>query len=146
MARMSAVSAGQRYIKSYHLTRDRTEWEVVVVKLVGTALPHAQLVNCHDPSDTRTVSCAELLAGGVYDLAAESGADDGSGDSLGHPGRVGRNALVRIGAESATGAVLAARLVRQITLAVRRFKRTCARVPIKGQAVLAAVRDLRHTD
>ncbi len=67
MAQASAVSAGQRYIKSYNLTRDRTEWEVV--KVVGTALPHAQLVNCRDRSDMRTVSCAELTGGGVFDLA-----------------------------------------------------------------------------
>ena len=60
MAQASAVSAGQRYIKSYHLTQDRTEWEVVDVKVVGDALPHAHLVNCRDPSDMRTVSCAEL--------------------------------------------------------------------------------------
>ena len=44
MAHFGAVSAGQRYIKTYHFTHDQTEWEVVEVKTVGAALPHAQLV------------------------------------------------------------------------------------------------------
>ena len=136
MAQASAVSAGQRYIKSYNLTQDRTEWEVVDVKVVGEALPHAQLVNCRDPSDMRTVSCAELTQGGAFDLAEESG-----GPSI--HGRL--DTLVRGGADgSADGRARVGRLLRQITLAVRKFKRSCARVPRTGKAVMAAARELRR--
>ena len=134
MAQASAVSAGQRYIKSYNLTRDRTEWEVV--KVVGTALPHAQLVNCRDRSDMRTVSCAELTGGGVFDLAEES-----REESL-HT-RLDSRAR---GGGLAEGGARVGRLLRQITLAVRKFKRSCARVPMKGKAVMAAARELRRTN
>ena len=132
MAQASAVSAGQRYIKSYNLTRDRTEWEVV--KVVGTALPHAQLVNCRDRSDMRTVSCAELTGGGVFDLAEES-REESLHTRLDSPARGGTEGSARVG-----------RLLRQITLAVRKFKRSCARVPMKGKAVMAAARELRRTN
>ena len=134
MARASAVSAGQRYIKSYKLTRERTEWRVVDIKAVGSAPPHAQLVNCSDPSDMRTVSCAELAEGDDFDLAEESREE-----------RVHArlDTLVRGGAD---GGARVGRLLRQITLAVRRFKRSCARVPMKGKAVMAAARELRRTN
>ena len=132
MAQASAVSAGQRYIKSYNLTRDRTEWEVV--KVVGTALPHAQLVNCRDRSDMRTVSCAELTEGGVFDLAEES-REESLHTRLDSPARGGTEGSARVG-----------RLLRQITLAVRKFKRSCTRVPMKGKAVMAAARELRRTN
>ncbi len=133
MAQASAVSAGQHYIKSYNLTRDRTEWEVV--KVVGTALPHAQLVNCRDRSDMRTVSCAELTGGGVFDLAEESREESLHTrlDSLAPGG-----GLAEGGARGG--------LLRQITLAVRKFKRSCARVPMRGKAVMAAARELRRTN
>ena len=134
MAQASAVSAGQRYIKSYNLTRDRTEWEVV--RVVGTALPHAQLVNCRDPSDMRTVSCAELTEGGVFDLAEES-RDESPHTRLDSHER---------GGGLAEGSARVGRLLRQITLAVRKFKRSCARVPMKGKAVMAAARELRPTN
>jgi hypothetical protein len=134
MAQASAVSAGQRYIKSYNLTRDRTEWEVV--KVVGTALPHAQLVNCRDRSDMRTVSCAELTGGGVFDLAEES-----REESL----HTRLDSLAR-GGGLAEGGARGGRLLRRITLAVRKFKRSCARVPMKGKAVMAAARELRRTN
>ncbi len=134
MAQASAVSVGQRYIKSYNLTRDRTEWEVV--KVVGTALPHAQLVNCRDPSDMRTVSCAELTGGGVFDLAEES-----REESL----HTRLDSLAR-GGGLAEGSARVGRLLRQITLAVRKFKRSCARVPMRGKAVMAAARELRRTN
>ncbi len=134
MAQASAVSAGQHYIKSYNLTRDRTEWEVV--KVVGTALPHAQLVNCRDRSDMRTVSCAELTGGGVFDLAEES-RDESLHTRLDSPAR---------GGGLAEGSARVGRLLRQITLAVRKFKRSCARVPMKGKAVMAAARELRRTN
>ena len=134
MAQASAVSAGQRYIKSYNLTRECTEWRVVGVKAVGSAPPHAQLVNCRDPSDMRTVSCAELTGGGVFDLAEES-----RDESL----HTRRDSLVRGGTE---GSARVGRLLRQITLAVRKFKRSCARVPMKGKAVMAAARELRRTN
>ncbi len=134
MAQASAVSAGQRYIKSYHLTRDRTEWEVV--KVVGTALPHAQLVNCRDPSDLRTVCCAELTGGGAFDLA------ETPGDV---PIHTRRDTLVPAGS-LAEGSARVGRILRQITLAVRKFKRSWARVPMKGKAVMAAARELRRTN
>ena len=135
MAQAGAVSAGQRYIKSYHLTQDRTVWEVVDVKVVGEALPHAQLVNCRDPSDMRTVSCAELVHGGAFDLAEES-RDQSIHDRL--------DALVR-GGPQASDRVM--RLLRQITQAVRSFKRSCTRVPrTTGKAVMAAARELRRSD
>lgn len=135
MAQAGAVSAGQRYIKSYHLTQDRTVWEVVDVKVVGQALPHAQLVNCRDPSDMRTVSCAELVHGGAFSLAEES-RDRSIHDRL--------DALVR-GGPQASDRIM--RLLRQITLAVRGFKRSCTRVPrTTGKAVMAAARELRRTD
>jgi hypothetical protein len=134
MAQASAVSAGQRYIKSYNLTRERTEWRVVDVKAVGSAPPHAQLVNCGDPSDMRTVSCAELAEGGDFDLA------EGSREERVHA-RLGSLAEGGLAESSAR----AGRLLRHITLAVRKFKRSCARVPTKGKAVMAAARELRRT-
>ena len=134
MAHASVVSAGQRYIKSYNLTRERTEWEVVDVKAVGSSPPHAQLVNCGDPSDMRTVSCAELTAGGAFDLA-EEWRDKSFHDRF--------DALVRGGA---SGSARGGRLLRQITLAVRKFKRSCARVPRTGKAVMAAARELRRSE
>ena len=134
MAQASAVSAGQHYIKSYNLTRECTEWRVVSVKAVGSAPPHAQLVNCRDPSDMRTVSCAELTGGGVFDLAEES-RDEPLHTRLDSPARGGTEGSARVG-----------RLLRQITLAVRKFKRSCARVPMKGKAVMAAARELRRTN
>ncbi len=133
MAHASAVSAGQRYVKSYHLTQDRTVWEVVDVKVVGQTLPHAKLVNCRDPSDMRTVSCAELTHGGAFDLAEEC-RDKSFQDRF--------DALVRGGAD---GSTRRSRLVRQITLAVRKFKRSCARVPRAGKAIRAAARELHRT-
>ena len=136
MARASAVSAGQRYIKSYHLTRERTEWKVVDVKTEGSAPPHAQLVNCGDPSDMRTVSCAELTEGGAFDLA-----EDSSDEAI----HARLDALVR-GGGIVEGSARVGRLLRQITLAVRKFKRSCAKVPMKGKAVMAAARELRRTD
>ncbi len=134
MAQASAVSAGQRYIKSYHLTRDRTEWEVV--KVVGTALPHAQLVNCRDPSDLRTVCCAELTGGGAFNLAETPG-------DL--PIHTRRDTLVPAGS-LVEGSARVGRILRQITLAVREFKRSRAFVPMKGKAVMAAARKLRRTN
>jgi hypothetical protein len=107
---------------------------VVDVKAVGSAPPHAQLVNCRDPSDMRTVSCAELTEGGVFDLAEES-RDEPLHTRLDSPARGGTEGSARVG-----------RLLRQITLAVRRFKRSCARVPMKGKAVMAAARELRRTN
>ncbi len=136
MAQASAVSAGQHYIKSYNLTRECTEWRVVDVKAVGSAPPHSQLVNCRDPSDMRTVSCAELTEGGVFDLAEES-----RDESLHTP----LDSLAR-GGGLAEGSARVGRLLRQITLAVRKFKRSCARVPMKGKAVMAAARELRRTN
>ena len=134
MARASAVSAGQRYIKSYKLTRGRTEWRVVDIKAVGSAPPHAQLVNCGDPSDMRTVSCAELAEGGDFDLAEEPREE---------PVHARLDTLVRGGT---AGGDRVGRLLRQINLAVRRFKRSCARAPMKGKAVMAAARELRRTN
>jgi hypothetical protein len=136
MAQASAVSAGQRYIKSYNLTRECTEWRVVGVKAVGSAPPHAQLVNCRDPSDMRTVSCAELTGGGVFNLA------ETPGDV---PIHTRRDTLVPAG-NLAGGSARGGRLLRQITLAVRKFKRSCARVPMNGKAVMAAARELRRTN
>jgi thiamine pyrophosphokinase len=133
MAQASGVSAGQRYIKSYSLTREHTEWRVVDIKAVGLAPPHAQLVNCNDPSDLRTVSCAELAEGGDFDLA------EGSREE---PAHARLDSLVRGGTG---GGARVDRMLRQITLAVRRFKRSCARVPMKGKAVMAAARELRRT-
>jgi hypothetical protein len=134
MAQASAVSAGQRYIKSYNLTRERTVWRVVGVKAVGSAPPHAQLVNCGDPSDMRTVSCAELAQGGVFDLAEDS-RNETDNARLGARVRGNMEGDTRVG-----------RLLRQITLAVRKFKRSCARVPMRGKAVMAAARELRRTN
>ncbi len=71
MAQPQSVTAGQRYIKSYKLSSDCTEWEVLSVRAVGETLLHAQLVNCRDPFDMRTVSCAEIVGGGAFDLAEE---------------------------------------------------------------------------
>ena len=135
MAQARAVLAGQHYIKSYNLTRERTQWRVVDVKAGGAAPPHAQLVNCEDPSDMRTVSCAELTEGGVYDLADEA-RDETIQDRL--DTLVPRDALVE-------GSARLGRLLRQVTLAVRRFRRSWARVPITGKAVMAAARELRRS-
>jgi hypothetical protein len=135
MAHRSAVSAGQRYIKSYGLTHDRTEWEVVDVKVVGATLPHALLVNCRDRSDTRTVSCAELTDGGVFALAGGSG--DGPRRYAGGYPPAGR---------LEAGSARMGRLLRQITLAVRRFKRSRSRAAGSAKAASAAARARRRAN
>lgn len=71
MAQPQSVTAGQRYIKFYKLSSDCTEWKVLSVRAVGESLLHAQLVNCRDPFDMRTVCCAEIVEGGSFDLAEE---------------------------------------------------------------------------
>jgi len=134
MAQFGAVSAGQRYIKTYHFTHDRTVWEVVDVKVVGTAPPHAQLVNCRDPFDIRTVSCAELTEGGAFDLAEEA-ADP--------PHHMPRHILEPVGGLVAGSARLG-RLLRQITLAVRRFKRVRPGAPAKIKSVDSDARKARR--
>ncbi len=123
MAHRSAVSAGQRYIKTYGLTHDRTEWEVVDVKVVGGGLPHALLVNCRDRSDTRTVSCAELTQGGVFALAGTVG-DGRSRARPNGPAPAGR---------LEAGSARVGRLLRQITVAVRRFKQSLSRAPAPAE-------------
>ena len=72
MAQPQPVIAGQRYIKSYKLSSDCTEWKVLAVRAEGDSPPHAQLVNCKDPFDMRTVCCAEIVEGGSFDLADEN--------------------------------------------------------------------------
>jgi hypothetical protein len=84
----------------------------------------------------RTVSCAELTEGGVFDLAEES-RDERVHTRL--------DSLVQ-GSSLAEGSARIGRILRQITLAVRKFKRSCARVPMKGKAVMAAARELRRTN
>ena len=84
----------------------------------------------------RTVSCAELTGGGVFDLAEES-RDEPLHTRLDSPAR---------GGGLAEGSAGVGRLLRQITQAVRKFKRSCARVPMKGKAVMAAARELRRTN
>jgi hypothetical protein len=137
VAYRGAVSAGQRYIKIYDLTRDRTEWEVVDVKVVGAALPHALLMNCRDPSDMRTVSCAELTSGGGFALAGTAGAaGDGAArdlaDGLEPDGRL------------ETGSARMGRLLRQISLSVHRFKRSWARRAVAVKP--AAARERRQAN
>ena len=127
MSQMGAVSTGQRYIKTYHFTHDQTEWEVVEVKFVGAALPHAQLVNCRDPFDIRTVSCVELTAGGAFDLAEES--DDAALEPAG---------------SLAAGSARLGRVLRQITLAVRRFRKSWARSPKTIEPVVTVAREARR--
>lgn len=127
MSQMGAVSTGQRYIKTYHFTHDQTEWEVVEVKVVGAALPHAQLVNCRDPFDIRTVSCVELAAGGAFDLAEESG-----------------DAPLEPAGSLAAGSARLGRVMRQITLAVRRFKRSWARSPKTIKPGITVAREARR--
>jgi len=134
MAHRSAVSAGQRYIKTYGLTHDRTEWEVVDVKVVGGALPHALLVNCRDRSDTRTVSCVELTQGGVFALAGTAG----DGRPRATPGGLAPASRLE------AGSARVGRLLRQITLAVRRFKRSLSRAPIPTKATGGAARETRQ--
>lgn len=135
MAHRSAVSAGQRYIKTYDLTHDRTEWEVVDVKVVGGGLPHALLVNCRDRSDTRTVSCAELTQGGVFALA---GTADGDGRSRASAGDVAPAGRLEV------GSARVGRLLRQITLAVRRFKRSLSRAPVAAKAATGTAKESRQ--
>jgi hypothetical protein len=134
MAHRSAVSAGQRYIKTYDLTRDRTEWEVVDVKVVGGGLPHALLVNCRDSSDTRTVSCAELTQGGAFVLAGAAG----DGRSPATPGGAAP------GGRLEAGSARVGRLLRQITLAVRRFKRPLSRPPAAAKSTTGTTRETRQ--
>ena len=122
MAQSGAVLAGQRYFKTYHLTHDRTEWEVVDVTAVGTAVPHAKLVNCRDPFDIRTVSCAELTQGGVFDLA-QAPHDGEPYPCADRPEPAG--GLIE-------GSARLGRLLRQITLAVRRSRRSRARNPVRN--------------
>ncbi len=136
MAQSGAVSAGQRYIKTYHLTHDRTEWEVVDVRLVGAAVPHAQLVNCRDPFDIRTVSCAELTQGGVFDLAEDPGA----------PPTHARADRSERASGLVEGSARVGRLLRQITLAVRRFKRSRPRAAKRMRAARASARAHARTD
>jgi hypothetical protein len=136
MAQRCAVSAGQRYIKTYDLTHDRTEWEVVDVKVVGAALPHALLVNCRDPSDTRTVSCAELTEGGAFALSGVAGAGDDR-PIRGHSGRFAP------GRRLEEGSARMGRLLRKITLAVRRYNRSWSRAPLPVEAAPAAAREHR---
>ena len=136
MAHRSAVSAGQRYIKTYGLTHDRSEWEVVEVKMVGTALPHALLVNCRDRSDMRTVSCAELTGGGAFALAGVS--HDG-------PGRAGSGRSASAGRLESGGARVG-RMLLQITRAVRRFKRSWSRAPAPVKAATAAPSERRQAN
>ena len=71
MAQPQSVIAGQRYIKYYKLSSDCTEWKVLSVSDMDEPIPHAQLVNCKDPFDMRTVSCAEIVEGGSFGLADE---------------------------------------------------------------------------
>lgn len=136
MAHRCAVSAGQRYIKIYELTHDRTEWEVVDVKVVGSSLPHALLVNCRDRSDTRTVSCAELTGGGGFALAGVSG----DGPAGVRPGRV------RSAGHLEAGSARMGRLLRHITLAVRRFRRSLSRAPIHAESAAAVPREHRQAN
>lgn len=136
MAQSGAVSTGQRYIKTYHLTHDRTEWEVVGIRIVGAAVPHAQLVNCRDPFDIRTVSCAELTQGGVFDLAE----DPRDAQTLAPADRFEpAGSLVESSAR-------VGRLLRQITLAVRRFRRSGPRAAMRIRAATASARADLRTD
>jgi hypothetical protein len=136
MAQSGAVSAGQRYIKTYHLTHDRTEWEVVGVRVVGAAVPHAQLVNCRDPFDIRTVACAELTQGGAFDLAE---------DPRDAPIHAPADRLEPAGG-LVEGSARVGRLLRQITLAVRRFRQSRPRASLRIRAVTASARDYPRTD
>jgi hypothetical protein len=142
VAYRGAVSAGQRYIKIYDLTRDRTEWEVVDVKVVGAALPHALLMNCRDPSDMRTVSCAELTSGGGFALAGTAGAagDDAAGDGTARDPADGSGPGGRLEAGSAR----MGRLLRQISLSVHRFKRSWSRRAVAVKP--AAAREHRQAN
>ena len=135
MAHLGAVSTGQRYIKTYHYTHDQTEWEVVEVKVVGAALPHAQLVNCRDPFDIRTVSCVELTAGGAFDLAEDAG--DAQTEAAG--------GQLQAAGSLAAGSARVGRLLRQVTLAVRNFKKSRLRRPTTAKAVVTAAREARRT-
>ena len=134
MAHLGAVSTGQRYIKTYHSTHDQTEWEVVEVKVVGAALPHALLVNCSDPFDIRTVSCIELTAGGAFDLAED--AEDTRIESVG--------GHLQPAGSLAAGSARVGRLLRQITLSVRRFKTSRLRNPMTIKSVVTATREARR--
>lgn len=134
MAHVGAVTTGQRYIKTYHFTHDQTEWEVVEVKVVGAAGPHAQLVNCRDPFDIRTVSCVELAAGGAFDLAKD--ADDGRIEPAG--------GHLQPAGSLATSSARLGRLLRQITLAVRKFKRSRLRKPLTIKTVAAGAQEARR--
>ena len=134
MAHLGAVSTGQRYIKTYHFTHDQTEWEVVEVKVVGAALPHAQLVNCRDPFDVRTVSCAELTAGGAFDLAADVG-EARIEPAGGHP---------QPAVSLAAGSARVGWLLRQITLGVRKFKKAGRGKPFAAKAIATAAQEARR--
>lgn len=139
MAHVEAVSTGQRYVKTYHLTRERTLWRVADVKVMGATLPHALLVNCHDPRDLRTVSCAELTAGGAYDLLKESAETRGPAATL----NPGLNLHVEQTDRLALYSARAGRLLGRTTRALRRLLGVQGRaLPMGG--LLAAAKQSRR--
>ena len=75
-----------------------------------------------------------MMAGGAFDLAAEAPAPDVETGDTGHE---------PTGALAASGASIG-RLLRDITQAVRQFKGSRRRKPLKIKSVVAAAREVRR--